>query len=293
MSSTPSSASSRQLGEAARRGARALQLVDRPVVGRDHRDDLLGEHVERVARVRASPRSRPSRMRSATDRALEQVAAVLREDRCRGWARRRWWPARPIALQPARRPTPAPRSGSPDRPRPCRCRARGELVATTACQPPGLAARPRSARALLAAHRAVMGARHALAGEPRCSRLQQALGEPAGVGEDDRAAVGADQRQRRVPRRAARSTPRAAAPAALPLGIRRVARESPVRSSTGTSTRSLERLRPRARRRRYDRLGAAEELGARRRSGAPSPTSPMRCAGCGSNWSSRSRLSAR
>ncbi len=55
------------------------QVVHRPVVHRDHRDDLLRQHVERIARhvrgLDASFAHRPHRRRTG-----EQVAAVLRED---------------------------------------------------------------------------------------------------------------------------------------------------------------------------------------------------------------------
>ena len=60
-----------------------LQLVDRPLVQRDHRDDLLGEHVERVARVtELLDLARPHPL--GHDGRLDQVAAVLGEDHARG-----------------------------------------------------------------------------------------------------------------------------------------------------------------------------------------------------------------
>ena len=79
MSSTPSKIAAAQLGE--RRGAadRVEQVVDVPVVHRDHRDDLLREHVERVARI--ADRLDVRLVHRARDRgARDQVAAELRED---------------------------------------------------------------------------------------------------------------------------------------------------------------------------------------------------------------------
>ena len=66
-----------------------------------HRDDLLGEHVQRVARARAAPRSRPSRIRSAT------TAVCTRSPRNFGKTTPRetaptWWPARPTRCRPRR-----------------------------------------------------------------------------------------------------------------------------------------------------------------------------------------------
>ena len=54
------------------------QLVDPPAVHDRHRDDLLCEDVERVARQRVSSIG-PS-CTAGDHRGLEQVAAVLRED---------------------------------------------------------------------------------------------------------------------------------------------------------------------------------------------------------------------
>ena len=66
MSSTASSTGRVGSANGAARRTVCHQLGDIPVVHRHHRDDLLGEHVERVARDRAAPRSAPSRIRSAT-----------------------------------------------------------------------------------------------------------------------------------------------------------------------------------------------------------------------------------
>ena len=68
-----------QLGE--RRGAahRGVQVVDRPVIHRRHRHDLLRQHVERVARI-ARRLDQPLGHRPGDRRAGQQVAAELRED---------------------------------------------------------------------------------------------------------------------------------------------------------------------------------------------------------------------
>ena len=71
-----SSPSSAKLAAPAHGGG---EVVDVPLVDRAHRDDLLGEHVERVADdARRLDRARPHPLDH--DRDLEQVAAVLRED---------------------------------------------------------------------------------------------------------------------------------------------------------------------------------------------------------------------
>ena len=79
MSSTPSSAArGRSANGAARRTTRS-SVVDGPVVHRHHGDDLLRQHVERVARIaQRLDRARPHALDH--DRAFEQVAAVLREE---------------------------------------------------------------------------------------------------------------------------------------------------------------------------------------------------------------------
>ena len=79
MSRTPSKTLRLELGE--RRGAadRVEQLVDVPVVHRHHRDDLLREHVERIARIAGRLDARV--VHRARDRgAGDQVAAELRHD---------------------------------------------------------------------------------------------------------------------------------------------------------------------------------------------------------------------
>ena len=92
MSSTFSSSSREQLGVGVRARDERVQLVDadRLVLagGRGDRDDLLGEHVERVARDDGRldlALAHPPR----DDRALEQVGAELREDAALADARRR------------------------------------------------------------------------------------------------------------------------------------------------------------------------------------------------------------
>ena len=79
MSSTPSKMPRRELGE--RRGAAdgGEERVDVPVVHRHHRDDLLREDVERVARVAARFDARLVH-RPRDRRARDQVAAILRDD---------------------------------------------------------------------------------------------------------------------------------------------------------------------------------------------------------------------
>ena len=78
MSSTASSAEVGSVGE--RRGAadQRGQLVHGPGVERDHRDDLLGQHVERVARI-AHRLDLAGLHPLGDDGRLDQVAAVLRE----------------------------------------------------------------------------------------------------------------------------------------------------------------------------------------------------------------------
>ena len=115
----------RRAGQAGERRGPAddlVDLVDGQGVQRDHRDDLLGEDVERVARV-AHRLDRAGAHPLGDDGALEQVAAELREDHARETRRRPGArPGRPAAAR--RPPTAATRPGRRGRPRPCRCRAR-------------------------------------------------------------------------------------------------------------------------------------------------------------------------
>ncbi len=68
-----------ELGEVRAPPHERVQLVDAPVVDRAARDDLLREHVERVARI-AHLLDESFAHAAHDDRGFEQVAAVLRED---------------------------------------------------------------------------------------------------------------------------------------------------------------------------------------------------------------------
>ena len=99
------------------------EVRDGPRLEDGHRDQLLGEDIERVAR-------HDGRLDGALvhpahdDGRLEEVAAELREHARPSMARRRG--DRPVRRAGARRRrSSATRRGSRDRPRPCRCRARG------------------------------------------------------------------------------------------------------------------------------------------------------------------------
>ena len=99
MSSTPSKTPRLELGE--RRGAahRVEQVVDRPGVHRDHRDDLLREHVERIARIARRLDLRPRASRAST------AAHATRSPRNFGKMTPRLaapivWPARPMRCRP-------------------------------------------------------------------------------------------------------------------------------------------------------------------------------------------------
>ena len=59
MSSTPSKTVRLRSANGAARADGVEQRVDVPVVHRDHRDDLLREHIERIARIADSTRSAP------------------------------------------------------------------------------------------------------------------------------------------------------------------------------------------------------------------------------------------
>ena len=85
MSSTFSSCGARQLGERVRARDERVQGVDaHGILGRGgDRDDLLGEHVERVARDDGRL-DQPLAHAPRDDRALEQVGAELREDAALG-----------------------------------------------------------------------------------------------------------------------------------------------------------------------------------------------------------------
>ena len=140
-----------QLGEVRDAADHRAQLVDVPLVDRAHRHELLGEHVERVARVvRLLDQAGAHPLRH--DRRLQQVAAELREDlAAAGLADLVAGAA--DALQAARDRARATPPGSPGRRRPCRCRARGRTwrrsragVPPSARPPPRSAARARASR---------------------------------------------------------------------------------------------------------------------------------------------------
>ena len=234
MSSTPSNALASELGE--RRGLRheLVQPIDLDRVERRDRNHLLRQHVERISRVQ---RGFDGALQHALDRrrAGQQIAAVLRKDRCRGSPRRRCGPRARCAAAPTR-PRAALRSASPDRPRPCRCRAR----ARTSRRSPAArrsSAGPRSA------------ARRSRAIEPWCA---SAISSSA----SSFSAAASRSASRRlltkiIVERCARisSTRRGWIDGQIEARAR-VAARSPgldvvavaARSATGTSTRNLERL---------------------------------------------------
>ena len=75
------------------------EVLDGPVLHRHHRDDLLGEHVERVAREAPSPRS----PRRASARRRRRPAPGRRGTSGRSRPRLTaptWWPARPTRCSP-------------------------------------------------------------------------------------------------------------------------------------------------------------------------------------------------
>jgi hypothetical protein len=67
-----------QRGERRRLPHQVQERIDVPVVERHHRDDLLGQHVERVSRV-AHRLDLAAAHPLRDDSGLHQVAAVLRE----------------------------------------------------------------------------------------------------------------------------------------------------------------------------------------------------------------------
>ena len=78
MSSTPRNTSSDSSANGAARRVVAARSAERPRLDRRHRDDLLGQHVERVARV-ARGLDVGGQHALGDDRGLEQVAPVLRD----------------------------------------------------------------------------------------------------------------------------------------------------------------------------------------------------------------------
>ena len=188
------------LGELREAGAppdRVEEVVDAPLVDRGHRDELLREHVERVARV---PRGLDVRREHPLghDRRLEQVAAVLGDELAdAGRAHLVSGPADP--LEPARdRRRRFHLDHEVDRAHvdPELERRRGD----DASEPPVLE-RILDLEALLARDRPVMRAHEVLVRELVQPR-RQAFGAPPVVDEHDRGAVRADQlEQHRVDRR--------------------------------------------------------------------------------------------
>ncbi len=211
----------------------ALELVDLPGIHRDHRDDLLGQHVERVRRYpeRLDP---PVAHALHDDGRLHEVAAVLGEQHAAGHGPD-LVPRTPDALQPAGHA----RRGLHLDDEVDRAHVDAELEARggdDGGQPPGLQL-ALDDRPLLLADRAVVGPRE----HGRCARRRprlrhergrrdgarlgqlgqlglllalvpdlveprgQPLGEPAGVGEHERGVVLRRRGRPRAPRRAARS----------------------------------------------------------------------------------------
>ncbi len=164
------------------------QVVHRPAIHDRHRHELLGEDVERIARDLG--RLDGAFMHPAgDDRAFEQVAAVLREDHAL---------ARGADLVP--RPTdPLEAAGHAGRALDLDDEVHGahvdaELEAGRGDQrgePTGLELFL-DLEPLLAGDAAVVGPDQLLAGQ-LVEPLGETLGQPPAVGEDDRAAVAADQ----------------------------------------------------------------------------------------------------
>lgn len=111
-----------QLGEGCGPADQHRQVAERPRFEGDHGDDLLGEHVERVARI-VQLLDGTGRHPLRDHGAGEQVAPVLGKDHPRDTAPT-WCPARPTRCRPAAT-LGGPRSAPPGRPPPCRCRAPG------------------------------------------------------------------------------------------------------------------------------------------------------------------------
>ena len=187
----------REVGERVGAADELVQVVDRDLVLGADRDDLLREHVERVAGdLRLLDQALPHRLRD--DGRLEQVGAELGEDAAlRDVAEVVAGPA--DALQPAR-----------DRLRALdldhevdRAHVDAELERRGGDEARDLAGLQQllDLDPLLARERAVVGARDRLVGE-LVEPQREPLGEPPVVDEDDRRAVLAHEvEQRRVDRR--------------------------------------------------------------------------------------------
>ena len=111
-----------EIVEVGRAPDQCQQLVDRPILHGAHGDDLLRQHVERIAGI-ASGFDGAAPHAIDDHRGLDEVAAMLGEHLARGWARPLDDRRARCAADPAT-PRPATRPGSRDRPRPCRCRVR-------------------------------------------------------------------------------------------------------------------------------------------------------------------------
>ncbi len=210
----------------------SCSVDDRDLLVSADRDDLLGEHVERVARdLRLLDLAAAHRARD--DRRLEQVGAELREDAAlRDRRRARDRRGRPAAGRA--RPTSGSRPGSRGRPRPCRSRARATTSRRgTGCGPPsGLprsstrcsrASEPWWARAMLCLGQLVEAKREPLGETPvvdehdrRAVLADEAAGaRDRSTARSSRASLGATRRWARACRRAGRQ-PRGRAPCGCP-----------------------------------------------------------------------------
>ena len=257
MSSTASSAESGSAANGAARRTSAARSSTVHGLHRDHRHDLLGEHVQRVARVaHALDRARPAsarRRRRTTTRSPRYFGKTTPRETAPTW-----WPGPAHPLQPgrdarrrldlhdqvdrahvdaqlqrarSRRPPAAGRTSAPPRRRPLLPGDRRR----------GAPARPRAAR-----RRPMPGLRHRLAPgsaaplaavadaevrrPPRrssassFSRAVKPLGQPPRVGEHDRRAVLPDQVEHPLLDRGPDRRPRARPAAADPSQPRRSAR---------------------------------------------------------------------
>ena len=173
-----------------RPGHHRVQVVDGPAVHHGHRHELLGEHVEGVAR-HGGRLDRPGVHALGDDRRLEQIAAVLGKDD----------PARGRVHLVARPPDPLQPPG--DRGRRLdldhqvdRAHVDAQLQARGGHdgRQPAVLERLLDGHTLLPGDRAVMRPDELLAGQ-LVEPLGQPFSQPAAVAEDDRRAMGPDQLQ--------------------------------------------------------------------------------------------------
>ena len=314
MSSTPSSCSRERSANGYAPRTIASQLVHRPGRVGAHRHELLGQHVERQAgdlrlldRPSAHARSTTAAHSSRSPRYFGKMRPRLGAPT--------WWPARPMRCRPRATlrglSTWMTRSTAPMSMPSSRL-----LVATSAGSRPGLQLLLDQG-ALLAREAAVVGARHLLLGQ-LVEAQRQPLGQPAVVHEDQRRAVGPDEREQlRVHRRPDRPAPPLRRPAPRP-GPRRSARAaSPARACPRPAPRTSrsssfadagvhDRHRPRPARRRPGPPGSARPPtagagwprarcagGRRRRRPPPAPGAPSRGPGARRAWWRRPRGSRR